>query len=99
MKTQIITLILMWTTCIAMIVFCTVSLTIMMGWMRVSISRSYNNITTSGIEKLLNNECMQQGDEKGMVELPRSITAQFLINNQWSVPYKLQKRTFKDNIF
>ena len=91
MKTQITTLVMMWTTCIAMIVFCTVSLTIMMGWMRVSISRSYNNITTSGIETPLDNECMQQGDEKGMVKLPRPITAQFLINNQSSVPYTLQK--------
>ena len=77
MKTEITTLILMWTTCIAMIVFCTVSLTIMMGWMRVSISRSYNNITTSGIEKLLNSDSIQQGDEREMVELPKSITAQF----------------------
>ena len=63
----------------------------MMGWMRVSISRSYNNITTSGIEKLLDSDCIQQDDEREMVELPRSITAQFLINNQWSVPYTLQK--------
>ena len=63
----------MWTTCIAMIVFCTVSLTIMMGWMPASISHSYNNITTSGIEMLLDNECIQQGDEKGMVKLPRPI--------------------------
>ena len=73
MKTEITTLVMMWTTCIAIIVFCTVSLTIMMGWMRASISRSYNNITTSGIEMLLDNECIQQGDEKGMVKLPRPI--------------------------
>ena len=77
MKTEITTLVMMWTTCIAMIVFCTVSLTIMMGWMRASISRSYNNITTSGIEKLLNSDSIQQGDEREMVELPKSITAQF----------------------
>ena len=73
MKTEITTLVMMWTTCIAIIVFCTVSLTIMMGWMRASISRSYNNITTSGIEMLLDNECIQQGDEREMVKLPRPI--------------------------
>ena len=94
MKTQITTLILMWTTCIAMIVFCTVGLTLMMGWMPASIGHSYNNITTSGIGKLLDNDCIQQGDETEMVELPRSITAQFLVNNQWSVHYKLPKKTY-----
>ena len=91
MKAQIITLILMLTTCIAMIVFCTVGLTLMLSWMPASISHSYSNITTSGIEMLLDNDFIQQGDEREMVELPRPITAQFLINYQWSVPYKLQK--------
>ena len=67
----------MWITCMAMIVFCTVGLTLMMSWMPASISHSYNNITTSGIEKLLNSDSIQQGDEREMVELPKSITAQF----------------------
>ena len=99
MKTQKITLILMWVAYMAIIVFCTVGIAIMVGWMPASHIRFSNVISTGANKKSLDNDCALQSKERDIVRLTaRTISAQYLVNSTKFARNKFIRKTkFESN--